>query len=455
MKPDDARAGDRSAGQRPQKPCGEELLSAYVDGELTGAELAEVELLLQQDAEARDRVAELRTLSSFLQSLPRERLNPGLRDQVLSRVKQLRSANDGPQPASPTPFPGSLARAHWRRWLWSGLAIATVLLLMVMQPGQQEAERRVVDVHSRLAKEKAVAKEPARPPLSRLADSTGKAPGNALARLPAAAAGGAGRAERRTAEPMSTVAADGAPRQSLVAAAKESRSGPPGSPYFSHPVGDRSPGPAGAQGGLRARLEPMPAARPVRSKPAASRPTEAALVIEVVLHDPRSSARSFRHWLSAHGMQPLAASNTAGLAVASSARGLKKVAAKKKPEQSLARQAAQDRQQPFSEGVLGGGLVDSVIVEAPLAPLRDLLRACQADPELHVTVGRMSRPGAPLPGRPDRGGADEIGRQHEEVLTQLQTRNDNATPALVRVRFDLRQAVADESSRATSPLPAK
>lgn len=48
----------------------DELLSAYLDGELTAAEQAEVERLLATDPAARQLLDELRTLSATLQALP-------------------------------------------------------------------------------------------------------------------------------------------------------------------------------------------------------------------------------------------------------------------------------------------------------------------------------------------------------------------------------------------------
>lgn len=60
-----------------------ELLSAYLDGELTAAEQAEVERLLRRSPHARKTLEELRAMSQSLQSLPQRRLGEDLSEEVL------------------------------------------------------------------------------------------------------------------------------------------------------------------------------------------------------------------------------------------------------------------------------------------------------------------------------------------------------------------------------------
>jgi hypothetical protein len=63
------------------------LLSAYLDGELSAAEQANVEQLLATSAEARQIVDELRALRTSLQELPRHKLGPEFVEQVLRRAE--------------------------------------------------------------------------------------------------------------------------------------------------------------------------------------------------------------------------------------------------------------------------------------------------------------------------------------------------------------------------------
>jgi hypothetical protein len=82
-----------------KRPFDEELISAYLDGELTAAEQARVEEALRGDAALRHLHDDLRSLRSGLQSLPREKLDSGFVERVLRAAQ---TAQRGPvdQPAS-------------------------------------------------------------------------------------------------------------------------------------------------------------------------------------------------------------------------------------------------------------------------------------------------------------------------------------------------------------------
>ncbi len=71
-----------------------ELLSAYLDGELTAAERAEVERLLAANPAARQLLDELRTLRATLRALPPRKLGEDLSRQVL-REAQRRMLTEG------------------------------------------------------------------------------------------------------------------------------------------------------------------------------------------------------------------------------------------------------------------------------------------------------------------------------------------------------------------------
>ncbi len=98
----------------------DELLSAYVDGELTEDEHAKVEQRLRDDPNAKALVDQLREISQTMQSLPRLTASEGLRQAVLQRT---------------LPSESEERQLSWsRRLLWPALAVAAVLMLMLYRP---------------------------------------------------------------------------------------------------------------------------------------------------------------------------------------------------------------------------------------------------------------------------------------------------------------------------------
>jgi hypothetical protein len=136
-----------------------DLLSAYLDGELTAEEESQVERLLAASPEARQLLDELRALSSSLQALPPLAVGEDISEQVLRRAERRmlsepekdlseHDESEGDEEASspePRVWRTILRRAlRPRNLAWSGVAVAVALLLMVMdrnQPGQ--SPRRV------------------------------------------------------------------------------------------------------------------------------------------------------------------------------------------------------------------------------------------------------------------------------------------------------------------------
>jgi anti-sigma factor RsiW len=113
----------------------DELLSAYVDDELTPAERQAVEQRLRTDAGARKLVDELRELSGVIRALPRQATPPRLRDQVLAEVDAADNAHEGP-----ISIPINRWEGYRRGMAWSALAIAATLMLMFTQPADDEGE---------------------------------------------------------------------------------------------------------------------------------------------------------------------------------------------------------------------------------------------------------------------------------------------------------------------------
>jgi len=102
----------------------DEFLSAYVDGELTSEELAQVEQRLADDPRARQLVEELQTLSQEVQRLPTQGIGDDLRATIMQRAERAMLLGSGPQQTL-RPLESSFSR----RWVWAALALAATLLL--------------------------------------------------------------------------------------------------------------------------------------------------------------------------------------------------------------------------------------------------------------------------------------------------------------------------------------
>lgn len=133
-------------------PLREELLGAYLDGELAPSERAEVEEWLTSSPEHRRLLRDLQALRRELQALPRQSLDPAFSDRVLAAIRAKTageqpvaqkpsgtSVADLPRPAAPPP---SLGLPAWR-WFTAGVAacLIGVLALINLAP---DAMRMVV-----------------------------------------------------------------------------------------------------------------------------------------------------------------------------------------------------------------------------------------------------------------------------------------------------------------------
>ena len=131
-----------------------ELVSAYLDGELTAEEHAQVERLLAASPAARQLVDEFRALSTSLQGLPSHQIGEDISGQVLRRAERQMLA----EPAAALPSRQALAQPGGPRWwsivrrvarprtlAWSGVAVAVAVLLMLMDPAglRQPPDRTV------------------------------------------------------------------------------------------------------------------------------------------------------------------------------------------------------------------------------------------------------------------------------------------------------------------------
>lgn len=161
----------------------DELLSAYLDGELTSEEQATVDRWLAESAEHRQLLEELRSLSQSLESLPRLQLEDDFYQSVLRRAeREMLSSKSSSTDGEKSPVDAMVGRAvneaaaakkskgepiairresqdaaedalrpaatgrrlPWPRgkrpWIYAGLAIAAALLVMLLSPQQLELQ---------------------------------------------------------------------------------------------------------------------------------------------------------------------------------------------------------------------------------------------------------------------------------------------------------------------------
>lgn len=130
----------------------DELLSAYLDGELSDDERASVEARLNSDPSARQMLDQLKDASQAMKSLPREAVGHDLRESILRRAEAAMLASNGGQAAAAEPsvhpardrtlqggaLPKMTIGRTRRGWVWAALALAAAVVIMVFQPADQQ-----------------------------------------------------------------------------------------------------------------------------------------------------------------------------------------------------------------------------------------------------------------------------------------------------------------------------
>lgn len=124
-------------------PTQNELLSAYLDGELDAAEQANVERLLAADPAARQLLDDLRALSVTLQALPQEKIGEDLSGVVLrtaARRVLLEGAPGETEDAPPESVPSGRSVFHRffnaRGLAWAGIAVAFAVVITIFEQHQ-------------------------------------------------------------------------------------------------------------------------------------------------------------------------------------------------------------------------------------------------------------------------------------------------------------------------------
>ncbi len=108
----------------------EELISAYVDGELTDEEQRQVKQLLSEDEAARQLFAEFQSLRSSFRALPADPVDHEFSKEVLERVEQV-SSEQSRVTALPARQEPREPTFRLRTLLWPAMAIAAAIMLMV------------------------------------------------------------------------------------------------------------------------------------------------------------------------------------------------------------------------------------------------------------------------------------------------------------------------------------
>jgi anti-sigma factor RsiW len=138
-----------------------ELFSAYLDGELTAAERAQVEQLLAADPAARQLLEELRKVSEEVRALPKQSLGEDLRTSILRQAERRMLTEESAGTVEKTAAPMPLARSIFRRFttprviIWTTITVVFAIMIR-LDERRNDARRR------ELAQNIAVASKPVR-----------------------------------------------------------------------------------------------------------------------------------------------------------------------------------------------------------------------------------------------------------------------------------------------------
>ena len=141
----------------------EELISAYLDGELTSDEQLLVEEALRTEPQAQQLLDELQSLHDHLQSIPRSEPSQDYTQHILHRAERtiLTGTSDpssGPvtaqSPANPTvTLPAAQdSPGNWKHIIWASTALAATLLLALLLQPDEPISRQLTDATHELPK---------------------------------------------------------------------------------------------------------------------------------------------------------------------------------------------------------------------------------------------------------------------------------------------------------------
>lgn len=149
----------------------EELISAYLDGELTSDEQLLVEEALRDDPQSQQLLEDLQSLHDRLQAIPRSEPSRDYTQQILRRAERAiltGTTEPGPSlssdesPAAPTvTLPTSKGSpGNWKHVVWASTALAATLLLALLFRPDQPIRHQLTDATQRQADQIAPADQP-------------------------------------------------------------------------------------------------------------------------------------------------------------------------------------------------------------------------------------------------------------------------------------------------------
>jgi hypothetical protein len=107
----------------------DEVLSAYLDGEVTPAERAAVEERLQNDPAARRLLDSFASTAELCRTAPTPRFGGDLSSAVLAEAARRRAAERAARPLEPAGEFGLPFGRSARPWVWGGVAVAAALMI--------------------------------------------------------------------------------------------------------------------------------------------------------------------------------------------------------------------------------------------------------------------------------------------------------------------------------------
>jgi anti-sigma factor RsiW len=135
-----------------QPELDDELLSAYLDNELTVEERAAVEARLANDPDAQHLLHQLRSVSQSVQMLPLEGVGRDLSGEILRRVEAKKLDRGGTAGGGSSTI-GEVTRrlpifGSRRSWIWATLAVAAGLMIMVLERGDEKGKQLPAVAHN-------------------------------------------------------------------------------------------------------------------------------------------------------------------------------------------------------------------------------------------------------------------------------------------------------------------
>src|SRR3954447_25256429 len=144
----------------------DELISAYLDDELSGEERAAVERRLAADPTAQRLLHELRLVSQSVQAMPQQNMGRDLSETIVALIEQERKPS--PAPADSSRLGGKLPKlpifGSRRAWIWASLALAAGLFIMVVERGDDRGNNLATADHHEATRDQIAVNKPAQQP---------------------------------------------------------------------------------------------------------------------------------------------------------------------------------------------------------------------------------------------------------------------------------------------------